>query len=97
MTFLRFRIEVSNRRAASSEQECSLWPDESAVPSTFDECLRATRQRSVSGQGVQMDQMTHEAHGQEADPHAGHKMSKAHETTTVTPDILSLCFGTSSG
>jgi Cu2+-exporting ATPase len=25
-----------------------------------------------------MDQMTHEAHGQEADPHAGHKMSKAH-------------------
>jgi Cu2+-exporting ATPase len=28
--------------------------------------------------GVQMDQMTHEAHGQEADPHAGHKMSKAH-------------------
>src|SRR5450631_1757748 len=25
-----------------------------------------------------MDQMTHEAHGQEADPHAGHNMSKAH-------------------
>jgi Cu2+-exporting ATPase len=25
-----------------------------------------------------MDQMMHEAHGQEADPHAGHKMSKAH-------------------
>src|ERR1700686_364520 len=25
-----------------------------------------------------MDQMTHEAHGQAADPHAGHKMSKAH-------------------
>ncbi len=25
-----------------------------------------------------MDQMTHEAHGQEADPHAGHKLSKAH-------------------
>jgi Cu2+-exporting ATPase len=25
-----------------------------------------------------MDQMTHEVHGQEADPHAGHKMSKAH-------------------
>jgi Cu2+-exporting ATPase len=25
-----------------------------------------------------MDQMTHEAHGQEADPHAGHKMSRAH-------------------
>src|SRR5450759_2459671 len=25
-----------------------------------------------------MDQMTHEAHGQEADPHAGHKMSKVH-------------------
>jgi Cu2+-exporting ATPase len=25
-----------------------------------------------------MDQMTHEAHGQEADPQAGHKMSKAH-------------------
>ena len=25
-----------------------------------------------------MDQMTHEAHGQDADPHAGHKMSKVH-------------------
>src|SRR5450759_1437889 len=25
-----------------------------------------------------MDQMTHEAHGQQADPHAGHNMSKAH-------------------
>jgi P-type Cu2+ transporter len=25
-----------------------------------------------------MDQMTHEAHGQEADPHAGHKISKVH-------------------
>ena len=25
-----------------------------------------------------MDQMTHKAHGQEADPHADHKMSKAH-------------------
>jgi Cu2+-exporting ATPase len=25
-----------------------------------------------------MDQMTHETHGQMADPHAGHKMSKAH-------------------
>jgi Cu2+-exporting ATPase len=25
-----------------------------------------------------MDQMTHAAHGQTADPHAGHKMSDAH-------------------
>jgi hypothetical protein len=49
MTFLRFRNEVSNRRAASSEQECSLWPDQSVVPSTFDEYLRTTQQCSVSG------------------------------------------------
>src|SRR5258705_13666905 len=33
---------------------------------------------SISGLGVQMDQMTHEAHGQAADPHAGMKMSGAH-------------------
>jgi Cu2+-exporting ATPase len=26
-----------------------------------------------------MDQMTHAAHGEEADPHAGHRMSKSHE------------------
>src|SRR5713226_4979933 len=35
---------------------------------------------SISGLGVQMDQMTHEAHGQAADPHAGMKMSDIQAT-----------------
>ncbi len=37
-----------------------------------------------------MDQMTREAHGQAAEPQAGHKLSEAHGNTTVTPDIPSL-------
>ena len=78
MTFLRFRIEVSNRGADRLSKSAHSGPTNRLYPQRLTNTCAPHGNARFPAKRVQMDQMTHQAHGQEADPHAGHKMSKAH-------------------
>ena len=62
-------------RCRSSEQECSLSQADRMYPRCLTRILDRDPAASGFSVGFKMDEMTHEALGQPADPHAGHSMS----------------------